>query len=103
MNTIFNDSEKLNINGIIDFVLIIVGIILINVLVFILLKRKVIRITSVSLSVLLIVSHILKFEYLYNLLLFVFIALIIISIFTNLSTIREFIVNKTNPSQTKHI
>ncbi len=94
MNTIFNDSEKLNINGIIDFVLIIVGIILINVLVFILLKRKVIRITSVSLSVLLIVSHILKFEYLYNLLLFVFIALIIISIFTNLSTIREFIVNK---------
>lgn len=96
MNTIFNDSEKLNINGIIDFVLIIVGIILINVLVFILLKRKVIRITSVSLSVLLIVSHILKFEYLYNLLLFVFIALIIISIFTNLSTIREFIVNKTS-------
>ena len=94
MNTIFNDSEKLNINGIIDFVLIIVGIILINVLVFILLKRKVIRITSVSLSVLLIVSHILKFEYLYNLLLFVFIALIIISIFTNLSTIREFIVEK---------
>ena len=67
MNTIFNDSEKLNINGIIDFVLIIVGIILINVLVFILLKRKVIRITSVSLSALLIVSHILKFEYLYNL------------------------------------
>lgn len=96
MNTIFDGSEKLNINGIIDFVLIIVGLILVNVLVFILLKRKTIRIASVSLSILLIVSHILEFEYFYNLLLFLFIALIIITVFANLSEIRSYIVNKTN-------
>ncbi len=97
MTTIF---ESWNINGIIDFVLIIVGLVLVNVFVFLFLKRDTVRAATVALSVLLITSHILMLEYFYNLLLFLFVTLIIICFIVNLAEVRSLFANK-NSSKVK--